>query len=210
LSVVYNTVQAPEAVAAREQLWPPLRLLYVGRISARKGLHLAIDSVRLLRDRGVDAVLDIVGAVFPGQEAFEQELRETVRTANLSAQVTFHGFDANIWPHFEHADIVVIPSIVDESFGNTAVEAALAARPAVVSRVGGLPEAAAGSDAAILIAPGSAGDIADAVGTMVQDWDGFRERAVRAASAAAQRFSPNAYAHGIVRAVNDATGSVSR
>ena len=39
------------------------------------------------------------------------------------------------------ADIAIVPSVLDESFGNTAVEALLAARPLIVSDIPGLLEA---------------------------------------------------------------------
>ena len=79
-----------------------------------------------------------------GYEWFEAELRETVTSAGLADRVEFLGFRADVWPHLADADVVLVPSIGEESFGNTAVEAVLAARPLVVSDTSGLREAAAG------------------------------------------------------------------
>ena len=56
---------------AREHLDGALRIVYVGRISERKGVRLLAGMLRGLEDRGVDAVLDVVGDVVPGSEQVE-------------------------------------------------------------------------------------------------------------------------------------------
>ena len=58
----------------------------------------------------------------------------------------FHGFQSQVWPFLEQTDIAVVPATEDESFGNTAAEASLAARPAVVSAIAGLREATSASN----------------------------------------------------------------
>ncbi|HWT34265.1 MAG TPA: glycosyltransferase family 4 protein, partial [Microbacterium sp.] len=170
-TVVYNAVAGPrQVVAARAELAEPIRLVYVGRLSARKGPHVAIEAAKLLADAGRDVHLSLLGAVFPGNEAYAEDLRELVVRCGLSERVTFLGFKPSVWDDLAANDIVLIPSTVDEPFGNTAVEAALAARPAVVSRVGGLPEAAGRSQSAVLVRPDDAAELAAAVGAIVDDW----------------------------------------
>ena len=58
---------------------------------------------------------------------------------------------------------MLVPSVGDESFGNAAVEAVLAARPSVVSDIGGLREAAAGYDGVVFVPPGDATALAAAI-----------------------------------------------
>ena len=80
--VIYNAVAGPPTVdAARPVLEAPIRLLYVGRLSARKGPDVAVRAVALLRDRGVEVSLTLVGAVFAGYEWYQREL-ETVIEAD--------------------------------------------------------------------------------------------------------------------------------
>ncbi len=55
------------------------------------------------------------------------------------------------------ADVVVMPSVVDETFGRTAVEALATGRPVLASRVGGVPEILDGPWARFLVEPGDAG-----------------------------------------------------
>ena len=80
------------------------------------------------------------------------------------------GFDPDIWPHLASADILIIPSRLDEPFGNVAVEGALAARPMVVSATSGLLEAAAGFTAVHSVPPGEPAAIADAIEHVADRW----------------------------------------
>ena len=79
------------------------------------------------------------------------------------------------------ADIALVPSLVDESFGNVAVEAVLAGRPVVVSAAGGLVEAVAGCASARLAAPGDVGAWTDAVLELSSDWAATRRATWEAA-----------------------------
>ena len=65
-AIVHNTVPGPASVTPpRNELDGDVRLLYVGRLSHRKGIQVAVSAMDLLRRRGIDTRLDIVGAVFP-------------------------------------------------------------------------------------------------------------------------------------------------
>ena len=189
--VVHNGVAGPrEVTPPRVALEPPLRLCYLGRLSERKGVGDAIEAVRLLTARGTECRLDIVGAVFTGRDAVERELRRQVDDAGLSERVRFAGFDPDVWPHLADADLLVVPSRTDESFGNTAVEALLAARPVVITSIAGLLEATDGFRAAVAIPPSSPAAIAEAVETIAGDWDAIRRAATDDAAAAADAVLP--------------------
>lgn len=192
LTVVPNPVGGPEAPEPpRDRLEGPVRLLFVGRLSPRKGADVAVAAVRELRARGVDARLTVVGSVFAGYEWFEAELRATA--AGLEGRVEFAGFRPDVWPALDEADVVLVPSVLDESFGNAAVEAVLAARPTVVSDLRGLREAVGSYTAAQIVAPGRPELWADAVERVVGGWAAFREAAARDAGTARLRHAPARY-----------------
>jgi glycosyltransferase involved in cell wall biosynthesis len=205
--VVYNAVAGPKRVTPpREHLDGSLRLLFVGRLSPRKGPDVAVRALSILRNAGVDAVLDVVGGVFAGYEWFERDLRTLISELGVSDFVHLHGFHADTWPFAADADIVLVPSTVDEPFGNTAVESLLAARPVVVSAIGGLPEATEGFGAAVRVPPADAGAVASSVLHIVDQWDMFRSCAIADAVAAARRFSSDNYEESVL----DAVDAVSR
>ena len=170
-----------------------LRILYVGRLSHRKGVDVAVEGLLQLLEQGVEAHLSIVGSVFPGNEAYEAGLRERVQAAEASGHVTFHGFQNDVWPFLAESDVVVVPSRLDEPFGNTAVEAVLASRPVVVSNTSGLREAAADYGSAQFVAPGNSADLAAALKSVSLDWPQFRDAAMADARKAATRHSPERF-----------------
>jgi GT2 family glycosyltransferase/glycosyltransferase involved in cell wall biosynthesis len=193
-AVVYNGIPGPGSVIpARPAIEGPVRLVYVGRLSPRKGPQVAVAALAELRRRGVPACLDLVGSVFPGYEWFEAELRDTVGREGLGDVVSFSGFRPDVWPALAAADVVLVPSVVDEPFGNTAVEAVLAARPLVVSDTSGLREAAEGYRSARRVPPDEPQAWAAAIAQLVADWPEVREQALADAERAATRHAPAAY-----------------
>ncbi len=208
-AVVYNAARPPgEVRPARPELEGPLRLLYIGRLSPRKGPQVAVAVLEELRRRGVDARLDLVGSVFEGYEWFEAELRSAVEAAGLADRVDFLGFRADVSPHLADADVVLVPSVGEESFGLTAVEAVLAARPSVVSGTSGLREAVAGYDSVQALPPGEVGQWADAVERVVRDWSTWRRAALADAEVASRRHAAQRYRDELVAEVRSLGGTV--
>ncbi|MGY1732278.1 glycosyltransferase [Geodermatophilus sp. SYSU D01045] len=209
--VVYNAVRGPRAVVpARERLDGPVRLLFVGRLSPRKGPQVAVAALRELVARGVDARLGLLGSVFEGYEWFEEELRASIADAGLTDRVDLLGFRPDIWDVVAASDVVLVPSVVDEPFGNTAVEAVLAARPLLVSDSSGLREAAAGYTAVRALDAARPADWAGAVEQLVADWPRVRAAALADAEEAARRHAPAAYRARLAEAVVPAFGASSR
>jgi glycosyltransferase involved in cell wall biosynthesis len=193
-TIVYNAVPGPSSVVlARPELTGPCRMLFIGRLSPRKGPQIALAALKTLRDRGIAAHLSLLGAVFPGYEWFEQELRASAAADGLEDQVTFLGFQPDVWPHLAQADVVLVPSVADEPFGNTAVEAVLAARPLVVSATSGLLEAAAGYRSAQSVQPDEPTALADAVVNVVGGWNEYRINAMTDRALAHERHEPERY-----------------
>lgn len=140
IELVYNGVEGPAMPAQpRSPHDGPARIALVGRLSPRKGTDIALEATALLRTSGIDAHLDLYGAVFPGYEWFEEELRARAARPDLAGAVTFHGYVRPVWDGLAASDVVVVPSRT-EPFGNVAVEAQLAGRPVVVAAVQGLTE----------------------------------------------------------------------
>ncbi|SKB61580.1 Glycosyltransferase involved in cell wall bisynthesis [Arthrobacter sp. 49Tsu3.1M3] len=192
--VLYNGVPGPaEPVPPRPDLQGGLRILYVGRLSHRKGVDVAIDALLRLRSDGVPARLSVVGAVFPGYEDYEAGLRNQVQAHGAEDHVTFHGFQNVVWPFLADADVVVVPSRLDEPFGNTAVEAVLASRPVIVSNTSGLREAAAGYRSAQFVEPGDPAELADALARVAGRWQHYQSSARLDAAEAGSRHSPERY-----------------
>jgi len=205
-AVVLNGVEGPPAAAPPRLGGGPVRLLYVGRLSERKGVLVALEALELLVAEGLDAHLDLVGGVFSEHAAFGEELRRRAARPQLAGRTTFHGFQDDVWPHLAACDILLVPSVLAEPFGNTAVEGVLAGRPVVASDVGGLPEALEGYRSARLVRPLDASALAAAIGGAVDQLPTLLELAREDAVAAAARHDPQRYR----RAVTARVASVAR
>jgi alpha-1,6-mannosyltransferase len=160
----------------------PIRLVYSGRLSTEKNPQTAVEALRVLRQWGIDATLDVYGSG-------PQFASLTRRAAGLP--VTFHGYigdRAKLAAKLSQADLVLAPAVC-ETFGLSVLEA-LACGVAVV--------AAAGSGAAELVSP-EPGGAAPGAGIAVEssptgialgviDLLGFpaRERAAAARARASQ------------------------
>jgi glycosyltransferase involved in cell wall biosynthesis len=208
--VVPNGVVGPrEVVPPRELADQPLHVAYVGRLSPRKGPHVAVEALAELVRRGVDARLTVAGSVFPGYEWFEAELRERVSVLGLADRVDFLGFVDDVWAVYASADVVVMPSLLDEGFGNSAVEAVLAARPVVVSDASGMREAVAGYRCAQAVAPGDPRAWADALQCVVKEWADWAGAASADAREARRRHDPARYGAAVARLMTDDSGSTA-
>ncbi len=201
--LVYNGVPGPEdPPPPRAQLRRPVELLFIGRLSPRKGPQVALRAMaRLQREEPGGYRLSLLGAVFPGYEWFERDLREYVASAGIGGQVRFLGFDPDIWRHLADSDIVLVPSTVDEPFGNTAVEAMLALRPLVVSETSGLREAAAAYETARLVLPDDADAVVDAVRDLARTWPAVIARSDADHALALSRHAPEVYQREFAAAV---------
>ncbi len=206
--VIYNGIPGPpHPRSPRRRLTAPVHVTYVGRLSPRKGVDVAIDALALLADRGVNAQLDVVGATFPGYEWYERRLREQVKEKQLDAQVRFHGFQPCIWDVVTAGDVVVVPSLVDEPFGDTAVEAILSGRPVIASATSGLLEATAGYATATTVPPGNPSALADALQSEIEHW-GPSSAARRGDIAIARcRHGPQVYREQISQCVASIAGA---
>ncbi|WP_245667457.1 glycosyltransferase family 4 protein [Actinomadura macra] len=203
--IIYNGVDGPPAEPAppRPEPGPPARIVLVGRLSQRKGSDIGVKAVQLLRRRGYDVNLTLVGSVYPGYEWFEEELRAL---AGDDDSVVFAGFRSSVWNSFAEADIAIVPSRV-ESFGNGAVEAMLAGRPVVACATQGLVEIFTDGDNGVVVPPDDPAALADGIARLLDDWDGALVMAKQASADAALRFGTDRYHRELRAAVHGLTAA---
>lgn len=122
-----RTAPAPDA---------PLRLVYIGRLAAGKGLAETIEALALARANGVAASLVVAGN---GPE--EARLRARVRSLGLAHEVRFIG--ASIGEDkallLSQSDVLCLASY-SEGLPYALLEAMAAGVVPVVTRVGGIPD----------------------------------------------------------------------
>ena len=166
-----------------DRLAGPLRVGYVGRLEAHKGVDALLDAVA----RTPDVELRIVG---DGPE--RGALAKRIADLGLSERVTMGGYvDHDALPDlYRSFDVLVVPSIETpswiEQFGRVAVEAMASGVAVIASDTGSLPEVLDG--AGVLVPPGDVTALASALGGLRDD-PADRRRLAAAGVARAQHYS---------------------
>jgi len=174
---------APEAVALAEaenggtQGRGPLRLVWAGTFSVRKGAHYALDAWCNGR-LGTAAELHVFGA--PGLPA---KLLD-----DLPRGVFLHGSipRERLWQEFLRADALLFPTLCD-GFGMVVTEAWSRGLPVITTPRAGASERLEEGRTGVLIQPGSAEEIIRAVETAAQDREAWRTMRGPARAAACAR-----------------------
>lgn len=118
-------------------------LVFSGRVTAEKGIMQLIEAMTLLQDLPRIKLL-VIGSSFYGNDdnenSFAKALRE--KAAHLSDRIIFTGFIpyAQMPNYLQIADIAVIPSVWDDPFPTTVLEAQATGLPIISTRRGGIPE----------------------------------------------------------------------
>ena len=118
-------------------------LVYSGRINKDKGIAELIDAMILLHDMP-HIKLMIIGSSFFGNATNEDDfVRYLKRKAEIiEQQIVFTGFvDYNRMPDYlSISDIAIVPSIWDDPFPTTVLEAQAMGLPIICTKRGGIPE----------------------------------------------------------------------
>jgi glycosyltransferase involved in cell wall biosynthesis len=93
-----------------------------------------------VRKKFPEARFRIIGSPLFGEDAYERELHEQVRTLGLESHVEFPGFTQDVPAAMRAMTIAVHASTSGEPFGQVVIEAMAAGRPVVATNGGGIPE----------------------------------------------------------------------
>ncbi len=145
-------------------------VLSVGRLVARKGFDISIKALAELKGRGQKVRLVVVG---DGPE--RKQLEKLAAELGVADDVVFAGAApaADLAALYAACDVMVMaPKSLGadvEGFGIVYLEANLFRKPVIGSRAGGVPEAVLHEETGLLVQPGDALELADAVQRLVKD-----------------------------------------
>ena len=173
-----------------------IQLLFVGRVSPEKGIHLAIGAVKKLIKNYPSIHLNIVGLISSAPREYILDLSDDMQIKRLTQ---FYGEDPSngsyyfeclkrmvgeeyktcisfkgLVPHekvvdfYQEADILINPSF-SESFGMSLVEAMASEKPVVASRIGGMVNIVENGINGLLIEPGDEEGLAEAIKYLIEN-----------------------------------------
>ena len=128
-------------------------MLFSGRVTQEKGIMELIEAMILLKDRE-DVKLLVIGSSFYGnannENVFAKSLKE--KAEPLKSNIIFTGFIpyTDMPNYLSMADVAVIPSVWDDPFPTTVLEAQAMGLPIISTRRGGIPEEVTKENAILL------------------------------------------------------------
>jgi glycosyltransferase involved in cell wall biosynthesis/Tfp pilus assembly protein PilF len=140
ISIIYPGALVEEfrmhVLPARDRL----RIAYAGIVLPYKGPHILIEALKMLHDRGVDFCCALAGTTTDMK--FVDRLKTYVAASGMQEKVDFLGFlpRAKLKTFFARNNVLVFPSIVQEAFGISQVEAMAAGLTVISSGTGGAKE----------------------------------------------------------------------
>jgi len=173
------------------------KILFVGRISPEKGLHVLLEAFNRVVEQCPSTRLEIVGPIIQLPFEYIVALCDDFHISNLKKfyegnsligyflylknqlilkkianNVTFTGRvpHTKIVNYYVNSDVLVNPSF-SESFGMTLIEAMACQLPVVATRIGGMTEIVENGKTGILVEPDDAERLAEAILYLVSNED---------------------------------------
>jgi glycosyltransferase involved in cell wall biosynthesis len=178
------------------------RLLFVGRVQYRKGLHVLLDALRRVT-RPVELTV-VVSWV--SDQAYYQRLRRQAQDLEKATEhrcVWKQSLSHEELAHeYRGSTVFVCPSL-QEPFGNVNVEAMSSGTPVVASRVGGIVDIVTHGLDGLLFEPGNIEELAGALNELLLSPQARSELSANGLKTIRDRFAWTVVAMRTVEAYND-------
>jgi len=129
---------------------PPYRVLFVGRLSAEKGIAHLLKAIALLAAEGEAIELHVVRT-----GPLDAKLQRQAQTMNIAHLVHFHGFvpqGNKLRRLYRQSDVFVLPSLQDQQ-PKVLMEAMSQSVPVIATNVGGIPSVIKNGESGLLVPP---------------------------------------------------------
>ena len=172
--VVHDGLSSDELVERDEEefskCWPEaVRIGIVGRLAPWKGQHVFLRAAAALLKAGHRVRFKIVGAPLFGEDDYERELRDMVKSLGIEDEVEFMGFQSNIPAVLRDLEMLVHASTSADPCPNTILEGMAGGLPVVGSNGGGVPELIVDGETGLLVPMGDPESLTSALKSLLDD-----------------------------------------
>ena len=140
---------------------------FVGRMIRSKGVGVLVEAQRRLQARGVPLNVALYGKT--DDDNPEGVPRAEIEGWARQGGVTWHGHVSDIREVWSKSDIAVLPAITREGLPRSVLEAAASARPLIVTDVPGCRHVVRCNVDGLIVPPGDADALADALARLAGD-----------------------------------------
>ncbi len=175
-------IAAGKEEAALAEFHSPLRLCVIGSLTGGdgKGQHRAVETLRVLRERGLEARLSVVGPIL--DQAYAERVRLAARRGDVEGQVELTGPVDDVPRVLRDHDILLFCSGQGADVTPLVLmEALVEGRPVVATDVGSVAEVLEDGACGTVVSPGDAAAMAAAVIDLVADPERARAQVLRGA-----------------------------
>jgi glycosyltransferase involved in cell wall biosynthesis len=175
---------------------PPERptVTIVGRVNGWKGHDVFLAAAKRIHEQDPAVRFRLVGGAVPGRpEPYDAIVQAVAELDPTGAWLEFSGWSSDVASVIEASTVVALPSTRPEPLNITALEAMAIGRPVIASAIGGLPEIVEDGVTGLLVAPGNAISLADAIERLLGDPDLAASLVAGATGRIAERFSGERY-----------------
>ncbi len=137
----------------------------IGVIEKDKGHRYLVEAIARLKDEGIANVVCVMCGTGPQ----EVEIKKLVLNKGLEKEIIFLGFRDDIPRVLKTLDIFALMSLTIESFSMAAVEAMAMEVPVIATNIGGIPEVIDDGKTGIIIPPGNADALCEAIKYLIQN-----------------------------------------
>lgn len=176
----------------RRQPIEPLVIGMVALFRPRKGTEVLLDALAALRARDHEVRLEAIGP-FETPE-YEAELHARVKKLGLCESVHWAGFTDDVQGALAKVDTLALPSLFGEGLPMVVLEAMAGGLPVVATRCEGTTEAILHRETGMLVEPGCAAQLTDALEELLTGAIDYPEMSQAARDRHADRFSDKAMA----------------
>ncbi|WP_239551038.1 glycosyltransferase family 4 protein [Paenibacillus elgii] len=161
-------------------------VLLVGRLADWKGQHILLEAAKSFAKRNVE--FWIAGdALFEADAVYKQQLIQYIREHGLF-NVKMLGHVNDISQLMSQADLLVHTSVIPEPFGQVIVEGMAVGLPVIASNAGGPREIVLNEETGLLIPPGKAERLIEAIQWMIEHPEERKEMGEKAMSRVKELF----------------------
>jgi spore coat protein SA len=166
--VVYNGADGRKFHSVERVRNSAPTIIYTGRLVPYKGVHVLLDAMRILENKKINAKCKIVGGARFGSSKSTGYVRKLHRRKSNNTEFVGYKSGDGLAELLRSADIFCCPSIWNDPFPMSLLEAMASGLPVVASKTGGIPEQLA-HGGGVLVPPNNPEALAAALEKLVND-----------------------------------------
>jgi glycosyltransferase involved in cell wall biosynthesis len=199
MEVLYNAVeneqnQEYDTINSKDPQ-KPFNMLLLGRMVEKKGQEEAIKAIKVLKDKGFQAKLTLVGG---GHPAYKDKLKALVEDLSVSEEVEIVDFTPHPMQYLANCDLVLMCSSM-EAFGRVTIEAMKFGKPVIAGNVGASPEIVTDGFNGQLYEHGNPEDLARQISFFIKNPEKVTELGENAKKWSLENFNYDQHANRLMR-----------